>query len=135
MNFNGIEGNSDIILIVLEILLCMFSFKSKLIWGTPTLLLAAEYFCVFPTQVRTHPCKLAKTCTTCNDVFNIVRDVIIYLQLHFWWSLNYKSNKPFSSHLKQYRCIRNLKFLKRLPDSSAPFADKLQIFNWNACVS
>ena len=71
MNFNETERNNIIILVVLDILFCMFACKSKLILGTLTLLLAVEYFCVFPAQMRTHHLEMTNTFTNCYDVFNI----------------------------------------------------------------
>ena len=45
INFNETEGRrNDIILVDLNVLFCMFACKSNIIWSTPTLLWAAEYF-------------------------------------------------------------------------------------------
>ena len=78
--------------------------------------------------------ELAKTCTNYYNMFNI-RDIIKYLQSQVWWTLNYKSSKPFLCHLNQCRSLQNLKTFMGLLVSPIPLANKLPTFNWNTCVS
>ena len=57
------------------------------------------------------------------------RNAIKYLKSQMWWTLNFKSSKPFLCHLNQCRSIQKLKIFKHPPDSPSQFANKLPIFN------